>query len=247
LLDSVPAFTDVVMRETLFGLLRVVTAIGGAGRYAAVALSLVSTSLVSAGAQMPGAPVLQNAWATPGIVGALNIAGGSNGQAYAAAASWASGTGRFQLSGGFGFRSVTGAGSRGVYGARLAMPLGGNSASNLGFALFAGVGGGAGGTTTASDSAASTTQVPVGAAIGWRRALGATHGISLYASPSYVFLSGGRKSSGLVRAAVAADVGITSSVGLTAGIEFGQNRSSSSGATRGTLYGFGLAYALGRR
>jgi len=89
--------------------------------------------------------------------------------------------------------------------------------------------------------------VPVGVAIGWRRALGATHGVSLYASPSYVFYSGGAKSSGLVRTSVAADVGITPSFGLTAGIEFGQNRSAAAGGTSGTLYGIGLAYALGRR
>jgi hypothetical protein len=69
----------------------------------------------------------------------------------------------------------------------------------------------------------------------------------LYASPSYVFYSGGAKSSGLVRTSLAVDVGITPSFGLTAGIEFGQNRSTAVGGTSGTLYGIGLAYALGRR
>jgi len=234
------------MYATLIGVSRIVSASRGFVRSANIAASVALTSLVAAGAQMPGAPVLQNAWATPGVVGALNIAGGSNGQAYAAAASWAPSTGRFQLSGGFGSRRVTGVGSRGVYGARLAMPFGG-SASNLGFAAFAGVGGGSGAKSTGADSAASTTQVPVGVAIGWRRALGATHGVSLYASPSYVFYSGGAKSSGLVRTSLAVDVGITPSFGLTAGIEFGQNRSTAVGGTSGTLYGIGLAYALGRR
>src|SRR5690349_24366200 len=115
------------MDTTLIGVSRIVSASSGSVRSASIAASLVLTSLVAAGAQMPGAPVLQNAWATPGIVGALNIAGGSNGQAYAAAASWAPGTGRFQLSGGFGSHRVTGGGSRGVDGARLAMPVCGSA------------------------------------------------------------------------------------------------------------------------
>lgn len=204
-------------------------------------------SLASAGAQMPGAPVLQNAWATPGIVGAVNFGGGSDGEVYAAAGSWAPASGRFELSGGFGSRHVTGAGSRGVYGVRLAIPFGGRPTSAIGFAVFAGAGGNVGGKSTAADSAASTSEVPLGAALGWRRSLGSNHGISVYASPSYVLFSGGDKSGGLVRGAAAADVGITPSLGLTAGIDFGQTRGRAIGGPSGTLYGVGIAYAFGRR
>jgi hypothetical protein len=235
------------MRETFAILFRFIASGLGVGRRQAVAATFAVASLASAGAQMPGAPVLQNAWATPGIVGAINFAGGTDGQAYAAALSWAATSGRFELSGGFGSRRVTGAGSRGVYGARLAIPFGGGSTSNMGFAVFAGVGGSAGAKSTVFDSTASTSQVPVGAAIGWRRALGAAHGVSVYASPSYVFFSGGSKSGGLVRGAVAADIGITRSLGFTAGIEFGQTRSRAVGGPSGTSYGLGLAYAFGRR
>src|SRR6185503_16378935 len=81
----------------------------------------------SADAQMPGAPVLQNAWATPGVVAALNVTGGSDGSLYAAAGSWTPGSGRFQVSGGFGFQTRTGNGSGGAYGVRVAMPFGGVS------------------------------------------------------------------------------------------------------------------------
>jgi hypothetical protein len=216
-----------------------------------VCAALIFAALVrAAGAQIPGAPLLQNAWATPGIVAAINIGGGSDGTVYAAAASWTPSSGRFEVSGGAGAQSRTGAGSRGVYGVRLAMPLRGSPTASIGFAAFAGVGGGGGRSATNSSvdsTTASSTNIPVGVAIGWRRAIGATHGFSLYASPSYVFESGGSKSGGLVRAAVGVDVGITSAIGITAGAEFGQTRVRALGGPSGTLYGFGVAYALGHR
>jgi hypothetical protein len=209
--------------------------------------TLTLISMASARAQLPGAPVLQNAWATPGTVVAIDFGSGSDGEVYALAGSWAPASGRFQLSGGAGPRRFSGVGSRSVFGLRLAVPFGGGPASNFGFAAFLGGGGGAGGKSKTADSLASTSQVPVGAAIGWRRALGASHGVSLYASPSYVFYTGGGKRDGLVRASVAADLGISASLGLTAGVEFGQTRVHSLGGPSGTLYGVGIAYALGHR
>ncbi len=207
----------------------------------------IASLATMARAQLPGAPVLQNAWATPGVVGAINVGGGSDGTVYAAAGSWTPSSGRFQLSGGAGSLSRTGAGSRGVYGVRLAVPVMGGPTSSIGFAAFAGAGGGGGTRKGPSDSTASTAQIPIGAAIAWRRAVGSSRGFSVYASPSYTFLSGGSKTGGLVRAAVAADVGITSSLGVTAGIEFGQTRARALGGPSGTLYGLGVAYAFGHR
>jgi hypothetical protein len=209
------------------------------------AVSLAALGATVATAQMPGAPVLQNAWVTPGGVGAINFASGTDGTVIAAAASWSAASGRFGLSGGVGSRHVTSIGSRTVYGVRLAIPFGGQ-ASNLGFAVFAGAGGTSGG-TTAGDSTQSKSAVPVGASIGWRRALGATHGLSIYASPSYVFLSGGAKSGGLVRGAAGVDVGLSKSLGLTAGADFGQTRSKVLGGPSGAIFGVGLAYAFGHR
>src|SRR4051812_41867342 len=107
------------------------------------AAGLAAVTAASAGAQMAGAPILQNVWASPGIVGAVNVAGGGDGSVYAAAGSWTPGSGRFQLSGGVGLQTRTGAGSGAAYGARVAMPFGGAS-STFGFAAFAGVGGGSG-------------------------------------------------------------------------------------------------------
>jgi len=210
----------------------------------------------SADAQMPGAPVLQNAWATPGIVGAVNIAGGSDATVYAAAAAWSPGSGSYQLSGGGGYQTRTGYGSGGVYGFRVAVPFLGGASSAFGLAAFAGAGGGTGAThrtilipsgAVVLDSSVSTGQFPVGAALGYRRAIGSNHGVSVYATPSYVLFSGGTESDGIFRAAIGADVGITSSIGATAGVEFGQTRPRGFGGPSGTSYGVGVSYALGRR
>jgi hypothetical protein len=217
----------------------------GRAPWLAVALFVASAWFASAGAQMPGAPVLQNAWASPGTVVAFNFAGGSDGEVYAGAASWAPASGSFELAGGIGSRHFSGAGNRSEYGFRLAVPFGGRTGA-FGFAGFIGAGGGSV-STNAADSAASTGEVPVGAAVAWRRTLGATRGVSVYASPSYVFLSGGRERGNLVRGAVGVDFGITPSFGLTAGIDFGQTRAHDLGGPSGVLFGVGLAYAFGRR
>jgi hypothetical protein len=71
--------------------------------------------------------------------------------------------------------------------------------------------------------------------------------VSVYLSPYYVFLSGGRENTGLVRGGVAADFGITPAFGLTAGIDFGQTRNHVLGGPSGALFGVGLAYAFGHR
>ena len=122
-----------------------------------------------AGAQMPGAPVLQNAWAAPGIVVAADIAGGSGSSVYAGALGWAPASGRFQFSGGAGYQSSSGQKGRAVYGARVAMPVMQMMSGRLGIAAFAGIGGGAGTSKTAADSLMSRMVIPAGLAIGYRQ------------------------------------------------------------------------------
>ncbi|HXD48443.1 MAG TPA: hypothetical protein VN600_06715, partial [Gemmatimonadaceae bacterium] len=141
-------------------------------RLGAIAVTAALVVSTSAGAQMPGAPILQDAWATAGFVGAVNVGGGSDGSVYAGAVSWTPGSGRFEVSGGLGYQSRTGLRSRSVYGVRAAIPFGGAS-STFGFAAFAGIGGGSGSRSASPDSAVNTAEIPVGAAIGWRHALGA--------------------------------------------------------------------------
>jgi hypothetical protein len=212
-----------------------------------VVLAAAASSVARAArAQIPGSPILQNVWATPGIVGAVNVGGGNGGTTYAAAASWSPASARFQLSGGGGFESRSENGNRGVYGARVAIPFGG-AASSFGFAAFAGIGGGSGGSSTSTDSVASTTEIPIGASIGWRKAFGGNHGVSIYGVPAYVLYSGGSKNDGIFRGSIGADAGITRALGLTLGVEFGATRPRGFGGPTGTLFGAGVSYALGHR
>jgi hypothetical protein len=209
-----------------------------------------------ADAQLPGAPVLQNAWATPGVVGALNYAGSSGQSVFAAAAGWTPGSAHFQVSGGVGYQTRTDFDGRPVYGARVAIPFGGSS-SAFGFAAFAGVGGGSAGkrkvevtpgsTESVTDTISSTTQIPLGASVGYRRAIGSTHGISLYATPAWVIYSGGVKTEGLFRVAIGGDIGITRAIGATVGVDFGGTRPKELGGPSSTQYGIGVSYAFGKR
>lgn len=226
----------------------------------ALALGAVAAVASSADAQLPGAPVLQNVWATPGLVAAANFGGGSGESVVAGAVGWSPGSGRFQVSGGAGYQTQTDFTGRPVYGARVALPFGG-AASSFGFGAFAGVGGGparkakmtvaavGGGTVTSTipDTVSWTTQIPVGAAVGYRRTIGSNHGISVYATPAWVFYTGGTKANGLFRAAIGVDIGITRSLGATVGVDFGGTRAKELGGPSSTQYGVGVSYALGRR
>jgi hypothetical protein len=224
----------------------------------------------SAGAQLPGAPLLQNVWATPGLVGAVNVAGGGGSTVYAAALSWTPQFGSLQVSGGTGFATGIGS-SRGAYGLRVAAPFGGASAE-VGFAVFGGVGAASTRTTSTTvsctvvrpecavitpvvsrsglitfDSTTNSTVIPIGASIGWRRATGGSTGISLYTSPAFVYYGGGTTSTGLMRVGIGIDAGFTPNIGMTAGFEFGGTRPQAIGGPSGVVYGLGVSYAFTRR
>jgi hypothetical protein len=151
-------------------------------------------------------------------------------------------------------QAVSGAGSRLAYGLRAALPLGG-ATSAIGFAAFAGVGGGVAAKVQNSTiagfpdttTAASVLEVPIGGSVGWRHDLGNGHGFSIYTSPTLMLVSGGGGSSSLFRLALGGDAGITPVLGATVGVEFGQARAANRPGPRGTLWGLGVSYALGRR
>jgi hypothetical protein len=233
---------------------------------AVVAVIIAAT----AGAQIPGAPVLQNVWATPGLVGAVNVAGGGGSTVYAAALSWTPGYGNLQVSGGGGWATGIGS-SRGAYGIRVAAPFGGVS-SEVGFSVFAGAGAAPSRTTSTTvsctvirpecavigpvvstsglirfDSTTNTTVIPIGASIGWRRATGGSTGFSIYAAPAYVYYGGGTNSTGLMRVAIGIDAGFTQNIGVTGGFEFGGTRPQAIGGPSGVVYGLGVSYAFARR
>jgi len=207
-----------------------------------VAAALASLSEVLT-AQMPGMPVLQNAFANPGITAALNAASLGGASSYAAAAAWAPGTARFQISGGIGLQTRSGSSSHTLYGARLNVPVVGATGS-FGVSVFAGYGGLAGGTV---DSSVAKTVVPVGATLSYRLALGSARGVSIYGSPIWeqITRGGGASGASLFRGALGLDVGITSAIGATIGVELGQNQPVGSGKPSRTAFGFALSYAIG--
>jgi hypothetical protein len=202
---------------------------------------LASALPAAATAQMPGAPVLQNAWASPGTVLAVDFAGGGGGSVYAGAVAWAPGGGRFQFSAGAGSQSVTGGSSRVVYGARLALPVMQAMGGKLGVAGFGGIGGGSTKAANLVDSAQAKLVVPAGAAIGYRQAIGtAGRGFSAYLSPHYQYRSRDAGNMSGFRVGYGVDAGISSRFGLTAGGESG------SGSAGGTTWGIALSMKLGR-
>jgi hypothetical protein len=210
-----------------------------------IIIALVSVAAVSAraGAQMPGTPVLQNAFANPGFTAAVDGASLGGASSYAAAFAWAPGSARLQLSGGIGFQTRSGSSKRTIYGGRLNVPVYG-AQSSFGASVFAGYGGLSGGTL---DSTVSKALIPVGATVSYRRTMGSSRGISLYGSPVYEWVSrgGGASAVGLFRGSLGLDVGITSSIGATVGVEFGSKQPANSGKPSGTAFGAAISYSIG--
>jgi hypothetical protein len=221
-----------------------------ASRACFFALILTGVSRAGVGAQLPGLPVLQNAFASPGFAAAVNGGGGSGTSAFAAAAGWAPGSARFQVSLGAGWLRA-GGGNGGAFGARVAAPVFSMMNGNLGVAAFGGIGGGQG-ARQVSGQRTGYGSAPLGAAVGYRRALGATRARSLDAAPFVGFFRNdfgdSAKSASLFRVSVGGDFALTRALGLTAGLEAGQSRS---GADRpgpsGVVWGAGLSYVFGRR
>ena len=208
--------------------------------------AMVGCVAIPAMAQMPGTPTLQNAFANPGITAALDAAGLGGAQSYAAAVAWAPGSARFQFSGGIGAQRRTGASTRTAYGARLNIPVMG-ATSSFGVSIFAGYGAISGGGDM--DSTVTKALIPVGATASFRRAIGTSRGFSVYGSPIFesVTRGGGASNASVFRGAVGVDLGITSAIGLTLGLELGGKQPVESGKPTGTAFGAALSYALGAR
>src|SRR5688500_11550799 len=206
-------------------------------------LSLVA--LISVAAHLPRFPVLQNAFANPGLTIAVNYGQSDESKGYGGALAWSPATARFQLTGGFGAFKPDEGDRAWAWGARAAVPITQTMmAGKLGVGAFAGVGG-------ASQDDVSLLHVPAGASISWRTRLGERRGISLYAAPFYswtrVRFDDESESKGLLRASVGVDVAVVPSLGITVGYEFGQNADDDGppGATGG-IFGVGVSYALRR-
>jgi hypothetical protein len=198
----------------------------------------------TAGAQMHGVPVLQNAFLNPGTTLGANYGTGERGQVFGAAAAWVPSSGVLQLSGGGAwFDSDTGT-SHATLGLRAMAPIRRLGSRTLGVAVFAGVGG------MSIGHRATETRIPVGASVGYRRALGASRGISAYVAP---FLSISRVKQDTVgmtrvlfRVSVGVDAAVLPGLGLTIGYEGGAHARAGTPGPSGGLFGIGISYALRR-
>ena len=196
-------------------------------------------------AQMPATPVLQNAWANAGITIAADYGKAQDASAFAGAVAWAPAQSRFQLSAGAGVIRADSGGSQGGYGARLSIPLRSFASGSLGTAIFGGVG-------VTSKGGVTLSSFPVGVAVGYRHAIGATRGISAYVAPFYVIsrVKGDSLSSPTgrtMRGSIGVDVTLAPQVGVTVGYEAGGKAKAGEPGPRGGVFGVGISYALHRQ
>jgi len=199
----------------------------------------------SAAAQVPGAPVLQNAFANPGLAVAADFGGGPGQSFYGAAAALGLGTGKLQLSGAAGAAHGNGA-TRGAYGARLSASVWSSSAGALAVAAFGGVGGAPRTRSANIVTNPAVLSIPAGVSLGYRHPLGSTRGLSAYVSPFYRWRrtdSGTVVSKGSMRVSLGLDFAFSQSFGATFGAELGQNNGTSGTGTVGAA----ISFVPGRR
>jgi hypothetical protein len=227
-------------------------------------LAAVLTAAIApvASAQTPGLAVLQNAWANPGITAAVDAGFGGGTSTFAGAAAWAPASARFQLSLAAGIRNVSGTGAAATGGARVAVPVWSTSSGKLGVAGFAGIGSSKlASDTNVAGASAVLSQVPIGVSVGYRMRLGATRGISAYASPFYALwrrdlpgvdstatrpaVPAVKTTNGLFRIGLGVDVGVTSRLGVTGGVELGATKANGAGPG-GTIATVAASWAFSR-
>ena len=204
---------------------------------------------VAAGAQMPGVPTLQSGFVRPGASAGVNYATGKDVDVIGAAGAWTPASARFQLSVGVGLLSPEVGARRTTAGLRAAVPIRtrwtGQPASAFGLAVFAGAGG-------SSLAEGGVVQVPAGVGVGYRRRIGETRAIALFATPSYTWTrrtgsdlpEGARTESNLFRTAVGGDLVITDRLGVTAGFEFGATAGAGAPGAAGGIFGVGASWVF---
>ena len=194
----------------------------------------------TAAAQMPGVPVLQNAFSAPGFTVAVNYAEGGGSLAYGGAVAWGIRGGRIQLTGGVGAINPPATATRATYGGRAAASVLQFAGGSMGLGAFVGVGGAQRGDTT-------IISVPVGAAVGARWVIG-TRGISAYATPSFRWwrnVIGDESSTDeFLRLALGFDATILPRLGATVGFEFGQHAAEGVPGPARRVWGLGVSYAF---
>jgi hypothetical protein len=219
-------------------------------RRVVVALAIAAWVVLPAAAvaQVPGVPVLQNAFVNHGLAFAGNFGGGSGQSYYGIAAGWGMG-GRVALSGGAGAQRM-GTATRGAYGGRAAMSVWSSRGGALGAGAFVGFGGAPRTRTNGVVTNAAVMIVPAGASVAWRHDLG-SHSVSVYASPMYLWTRAdagtGVSSSGTFAGSAGLDFTVSSTIGATIGSQFGQTTVATlPGKSTGTI-GIAVSFVPGGR
>jgi hypothetical protein len=208
-----------------------------------VGIAFSLAHVVSARAQMLGAPVLQNAFTNRGFTVGADFGTGDNLTSYGAAVAWSPMSAKFQLSGGIAYLDPKSGSGTATYGARLMVPVL-NHNSPFGVSPFVGMGG-------ATMSGITDWQIPLGISAGYRRALGTNgRGISAYVSPFYSWArvreNGDTHTHGLFRVSVGVDAAVLPQVGVTVGYETGAKADVGQPGATGGIFGLGVSYALHR-
>lgn len=204
-------------------------------------------------AQVPGVPVLQNAFSNPGLAFAANVGSGSGQNYFGVAAAWGLGggaDGRLSVSGAAGAQRANGA-TRGAYGGRVSTRIWSSGGGALGVGGFAGFGGAPSTSSETVVTNPAVMMIPVGISVGYRRSMGASRGISAYLSPFYRWQrsdSGAVVSSGSVRISGGLDFSFSPSLGVTVGGDLGGAGKSSAGSRRSSgALGAAVSFVPGGR
>ena len=206
-----------------------------------IAFSLAHASI--ARAQMLGAPVLQNAFTNRGVTVGVDFGSGSDLSSYGAAVSWSPMSAKYALAGGIAYLDPKFGSGTATYGARLMVPVF-HRFPQFGIAPFVGMGG-------ATRSGVTDWQIPLGVALGYRRALGESgRAVSAYVSPFYSWArvreNGLTSTHGLFRVSFGVDAAVLPQVGVTVGYETGAKAGVGEAGATGGIFGLGVSYALHR-
>jgi hypothetical protein len=203
---------------------------------------MVAASLLPsrASAQMPGLPVLQNAFANPGITVGVNYGHSTEFNGIGAAGAWAPGSARFVLSAGVGTATPdTGKGAT-AYGGRVAVPVMKLMSGSIGLGAFGGIGG---------MSQNGFSLVVAGLSAGYRRPMGSM-GFSVHAAPSWqrsaITVAGKTFSTSAIRVSSGVDISFGGRYGATVGVEAGGKTKKDEPGPSGSVFGLGFSYALRR-
>ncbi|HEU4994246.1 MAG TPA: hypothetical protein VFT29_05475 [Gemmatimonadaceae bacterium] len=212
-------------------------------------MAVLPAVAASATAQVPASPVLQNAFISPGLGLAANVAGGASESFGGAAVGWGWGIGGVLPSGGLMISGAAGAqringSNRGGYGGRLAASMSTDPSrpSAFGAGAFVGVGGAHRTRLDGFVNNPKMVTVPTGVTLGYRRMLGTSRAVSAYVSPMWRWThwdegAGFAFSTGRFRVGLGLDFAFSPSFGLTFGGEMGQVLGPSTYAAPGVVGG----------